>query len=144
MYNLSSQSGRWNVNASTSTAAIYASNLPQKLVFPFWLIYSDIIGGITFHSSRNGAQSNIIAICNRSYTSGDFAYSFATDYVFTATKDFVITSITTQILNPDLTPANINDRTTIVYKVQKPLKMFQQPPPSTSDDDEKLKQRTGR
>ena len=144
MYNLSSQSGRWNVNASTSTAAIFASNLPQKLVFPFWLIYSDMIGGITFHSSRNGAQSNIIAICNRSYTSGDFAYSFATDYVFTATKDFVITSITTQVLNPDLTPANINDRTTIVYKIQKPLKMFQNPPPPPNEDEAKLKQRTGR
>tara|TARA_R110002020_G_scaffold181364_2_gene376205 strand:+ start:13881 stop:17831 length:3951 start_codon:yes stop_codon:yes gene_type:complete len=145
MYNLSSQQGRWNVNASTSTAQIFASNLPQKLVFPFWLIYSDIIGGITFHSSKNGAESNIIAICNRSYVSGDFSYSFATDYVFTATKDFVITGITTQILNPDLTPADIDNRTTIVYKVTKPLKMFQEPPPSTKVQEKaNLKQRTGR
>tara|TARA_R110001599_G_scaffold320831_1_gene531196 strand:- start:7393 stop:11319 length:3927 start_codon:yes stop_codon:yes gene_type:complete len=143
MYQLSSQQGRWEVNASTSTSSIFASNLPQKLVYPFWLIYSDIIGGITFHSSNSGAESNIIAICNRSYISGDFAYSFATDYVFTATKDFVITGITTQILNPDLTPADIDDRTTIIYKVQKPLKMFeeQQPP---NDQEAKVKQRTGR
>jgi len=145
MYNLSSQQGRWNVNASTSTAQIFASNLPQKLVFPFWLVYSDIIGGITFHSSKNGAESNIIAICNRSYVSGDFSYSFATDYVFTATKDFVITGITTQILNPDLTPADIDDRTTIVYKVSKPLKMFQEPPtPIKEQEKAKLNQRTGR
>ena len=145
MYNLSSQQGRWNVNASTSTSQIFATSLPQKLVFPFWLIYSDIIGGITFHSSKNGAESNIIAICNRSYVSGDFSYSFATDYVFTATKDFVITGITTQILNPDLTPANIDERTTIVYKVTKPLKMFQEAPPSNKEQEKaNLKQRTGR
>ena len=147
MYQLSSQQGRWNVNASTATSSIFATNLPQKLVYPFWLIYSDIIGGITFHSSNSGAESNIIAICNRSYISGDFAYSFATDYVFTATKDFVITGITTQILNPDLTPADIDDRTTIIYKVQKPLKMFQQiqgKPPEDGDKEAKLKQRTGR
>ena len=147
MYQLSSQQGRWNVNASTATSSIFATNLPQKLVYPFWLIYSDIIGGITFHSSNSGAESNIIAICNRSYISGDFAYSFATDYVFTATKDFVITGITTQILNPDLTPADIDDRTTIIYKVQKPLKMFQQiqgKPPEDEDKEAKLKQRTGR
>jgi hypothetical protein len=144
MYQLSSQQGRWNLNASTSTASIFASNLPQKLVYPFWLIYSDIIGGITFHSSNSGAESNIIAICNRSYVSGDFAYSFATDYVFTATKDFVITGVTTQILNPDLTPADIDDRTTIIYKVQKPLKMLQAEEPPPNETKEKLKQRTGR
>lgn len=144
MFNLSSQCGRWNVNASTGTCAIFASNLPQKLVYPFWLIYSDIIGGITFHSSQNGAESNIIAICNRSYVSGDFAYSFATDYVFTATKEFVITGITSQVLNPDLTPATINDRTTIIYKIQKPIKMFQQQQPPPEDKEAKLKQRSGR
>lgn len=144
MYQLSSQQGRWNLNASTSTASIFASNLPQKLVYPFWLIYSDIIGGITFHSSNSGAESNIIAICNRSYVSGDFAYSFATDYVFTATKDFVITGVTTQILNPDLTPADIDDRTTIIYKVQKPLKMFENVPPPDDEKEAKLKQRSGR
>ena len=145
MFNLSSQLGRWDINASTGTSSIFATNLPQKLVYPFWLIYSDIIGGITFHSSQNGAESNIIAICNRSYVSGDFAYSFATDYVFTATKEMVITGITSQVLNPDLTPATINDRTTIIYKIQKPIKMFQeQPPVQPSDKEAKLKQRTGR
>ena len=144
MFNLSSQRGRWDMNASTGTSSIFATNLPQKLVYPFWLIYSDIIGGITFHSSQNGAESNIIAICNRSYVSGDFAYSFATDYVFTATKEFVITGITSQVLNPDLTPATINDRTTIIYKIQKPIKMFQEQEPPPNDKEAKLKQRTGR
>ena len=144
MFNLSSQLGRWDINASTGTSSIFASNLPQKLVYPFWLIYSDIIGGITFHSSQNGAESNIIAICNRSYVSGDFAYSFATDYVFTATKEMVITGITSQVLNPDLTPAVINDRTTIIYKIQKPIKMFQEQQQPPTDKEAKLKQRTGR
>jgi hypothetical protein len=112
-------------------------------VFPFWLIYSDIIGGITFHSSNNGAISNIIAICNRSYTSGDYAYSFATDYVFTAKKQFVITGVTTQILNPDLSPAAINGGTTVVYKISKPIEQFQQPIQAVKDA-ANLKQRTGR
>ena len=60
MYQLSSQQGRWEVNASTSTSSIFASNLPQKLVYPFWLIYSDIIGGITFHSSNSVEQKVIL------------------------------------------------------------------------------------
>ncbi len=116
-----------NRNSSSESATIYATNLPQKLVFPFWLIHSDIIGGIEFHSENQGSTSNIVAICNRAYTSGDFAFSFATDYTFTATQEYVISGINTQILNPDLTPADVNDRTSIVYKIQKRIPMFETP-----------------
>lgn len=116
-----------NRNSSSESATIYATNLPQKLVFPFWLIHSDIIGGIEFHSENQGSTSNIVAICNRAYTSGDFAFSFATDYTFTATEEYVISGINTQILNPDLTPADVNDRTSIVYKIQKRIPMFEAP-----------------
>jgi hypothetical protein len=126
-FDLNTLNGWKNINASSQSSTIYASNLPQKLVFPFWLIHSDLIGGIEFHSENQGSTSNIIAICNRSYTSGDFAYSFATDYTFTATKEYVVSGITTQILNPDLTPADINERTSIVYKIQKRIPMFEAP-----------------
>ena len=71
--------------------------------------------------TRTGEKDNIIAVCNRAYISGDFAFSFATDYVFTATHNFVITGITTQILNPDLTPADIDEKTSVIYKIQKPI-----------------------
>ena len=126
-FGLNFMNGFPNRNSSSESATIYATNLPQKLVFPFWLIHSDIIGGIEFHSENQGSTSNIVAICNRAYTSGDFAFSFATDYTFTATKEYVISGINTQILNPDLTPADVNDRTSIVYKIQKRIPMFEAP-----------------
>ena len=126
MFDLGVQNNIFNVVLSSETALIFARNLPNKLVFPYWLIYSDIIEGIEFHSVEDGERNNIIAVCNRAYISGDFAMSFATDYVFTATRDYVITGITTQILNPDLTPADIDDKTTVIYKIQKPIPMFNQ------------------
>ena len=126
-FSLNFLNGFPNRNSSSESAVIYATNLPQKLVFPFWLIHSDIIGGIEFHSENQGSTSNIVAICNRAYTSGDFAFSFATDYTFTATQEYVISGINTQILNPDLTPADVNDRTSIVYKIQKRIPMFEAP-----------------
>jgi len=126
-FSLNFLNGFPNRNSSSESAIIYATNLPQKLVFPFWLIHSDIIGGIEFHSENAGSTSNIVAICNRAYTSGDFAFSFATDYTFTATQEYVISGINTQILNPDLTPADVNDRTSIVYKIQKRIPMFEAP-----------------
>ena len=125
MYDLNIEGDYEDINTTASSCQIFANNLPNKLVFPYWLIYSDIINGITFHSVEDGEQDNIIAVCNRAYISGDFAFSFATDYVFTATKDYVISGITTQILNPDLSPADVDDGTSVIYKIQKPIPMFQ-------------------
>tara|TARA_Y100001963_G_scaffold132675_1_gene191473 strand:- start:1735 stop:4389 length:2655 start_codon:yes stop_codon:yes gene_type:complete len=125
MYDLNVEGGELYIQPTVSSVQIYANNLPNKLVFPYWLIYSDIINGITFHSVEDGEQDNIIAVCNRAYISGDFAFSFATDYTFTATKDYVISGITTQILNPDLSPADIDDGTSVIYKIEKPIPMFQ-------------------
>lgn len=113
-----------NIAITSQTANLYASNLPQKLEYPYWLIQSDIIEGCKFNSENNGSEDNIMALCNRAYVSGDFAFSFAPDYKFTATKDYVITGIKTRILNPDLTPANINDKTSVIYKIESPIPMF--------------------
>lgn len=126
MFDLGLQNKHLDIPLSTESCIIYARSLPNKLVFPYWLVYSDIIEGIEYHSVENGEKDNIIAVCNRAYISGDFAFSFATDYVFTATHNFVITGITTQILNPDLTPADIDEKTSVIYKIQKPIPMFVQ------------------
>lgn len=113
-----------NISITAETALTYASSLPQKLEFPYWLIQSDIIEGCDFNSENNGSEDNIMAVCNRAYLAGDFAFSFAPDYKFTATKDYVITGIKTRILNPDLSPAFISDKTAVIYKVESPIKMF--------------------
>ena len=53
--------------------------------------------------------------------SGDIVYSFAQDYKFIATKPFVISHIKTNILTSDLLPADVDDSTTIVYKIESPI-----------------------
>lgn len=126
MFNLSGQRGLENVNINAETAQAYATNLPRKLVFPFWLIKSDIIDGIEFNTQNSGQNKNIIAVCNRAYISGDFGYSFSTSYNFKATKEFVITGIRTSILNPDGSPADVDNGTSVIYKIQSPLPIFEQ------------------
>jgi hypothetical protein len=136
-FDLSTELNQPNIAITAETALTYATNLPQKLEFPYWLIQSDIIEGCKFNSENNGSEDNIVAMCNRAYLAGDFAFSFAPDYKFTATKDYVITSIKTRILNPDLSPAFISDKTAVIYKVESPLKMFTSYPktPSASLND---------
>ena len=91
----------------------------------FSQIKSDIIDGVDFNTEVNGANDRCVAVVNRAYLSGDFAFSFATSYSFKATKDFVITGIRTAIHNPDGTPAEVGDKTTVIYKVVQPIPLFQ-------------------
>lgn len=125
MFDLNNARGYTNQVSSVSDRC-YALGLPKKLENPFWLIKSDIIDNVDFNSENGGKNQNIVAVCNRAYLAGDFAFSFSTSYAFKATKEFVLTGVKTSILNPDLTPADINDATTIIYKVVSPIPFFQQ------------------
>tara|TARA_R100000231_G_C5330531_1_gene166341 strand:+ start:1223 stop:3952 length:2730 start_codon:yes stop_codon:yes gene_type:complete len=126
MFDLGNQKGYVNANFELNTSSAYAQNLPQKLVFPFWLIKSNIIEGIHFNSENSGQEDQIVAVCNRAYLAGDFAFSFSTSYSFKATHPFVITGIRTSVLNPDLTPARIDDKTSIIYKIVSPIPLFKE------------------
>ena len=126
MFDLQLSRNYTDINIQSVSDIAFATNLPQKLVFPYWLIKSDIIEGVEFNSGNGGKKQNVMAVCNRAYLSGDFAFSFSTSYAFKATKEFVLTAINTQILNPDLTPADIDPKTAIIYKVVSPIPFFQQ------------------
>jgi hypothetical protein len=112
------------INLTATSDFLTATRLPQKLEYPYWLVYSDIIGNVEY-LGKNGENNNILAIANRAYTSGDFAFNFATDYTFKATKDFVLTDITTEILNPDYSSSTIADGTIVLYKIQSPIEEFE-------------------
>jgi len=105
------------INFTANSAFLTASNLPRKLEFPYWLIYSDIIDNVSF-LGKDGQPANIVAVANRAYTSGDFAFNFQTGYNFLCTKTFVLSQITTAVLNPDYSPAYIDDGTIILYKIE--------------------------
>ena len=118
-FNLELERNCTNINISVQTAQILARNKPTKLATPFWIIESDIVDAIKYSVDSN--PRNVVAIVNRAYGSGDIVYSFATDYKFIATKSFVISHIKTNILTSDLQKADIDDSTTIVYKVESPI-----------------------
>ena len=118
-FNLELERNNTNINVSVQTAQILARNKPTKLATPFWIIESDIIDAIKYNVDSN--PRNVVAIVNRAYGSGDIVYSFATDYKFIATKSFVISHVKTNILTSDLQKADVDDSTTIVYKIESPV-----------------------
>jgi len=125
MFDLQTQRAFYNINIQSTSDTCFAVNLPIKLVTPFYLVKSDIFeGDVAFNSENDGATESIMICTNKAYTSGDYAYSFGTQYTFKATKSFVISGIKTAILKPDLSPAEIDNGTAVIYKVVKPVKFF--------------------
>lgn len=119
IFTLSFERSITGINVASQSAQVLARNKPKKLATPFWLIESDILPATKYYV--DGMPHNIMAICNRAYGSGDFVFSFASDYKFIATKSFVISCIKTNILTSELLPALVDDSTTIVYKVESPI-----------------------
>ena len=115
-FNMSLQRNGTDINIAVETAQILARNKPDKLATPYWLIESDIIPAVKYYVE--GMPRNVLAICNRAYGSGDFVFSFATDYKFIATKSFVLSHIKCNILTSELLPADIEDNTTIIFKIE--------------------------
>ena len=109
--------------ASVSTV-ISATSIPTQLANPFWLIYSDIINGITFIGPE-GNTANIVATIGREYLSGDYSYAFDAGYTFTATANFTLTQIRTAILDPEFKKTDIGSNSIVIYKIQRPIAALQ-------------------
>tara|TARA_R110002074_G_scaffold118398_2_gene250941 strand:- start:3930 stop:7355 length:3426 start_codon:yes stop_codon:yes gene_type:complete len=106
---------------------LIAYNMPQKLDYPYLVVYTDIIRNPSYYGGPNGHQKlQAIAYITRNYAEGDFFYSFATSWNYTADTDYVITDITTDIRLPDGRPAPIDKNSSVIYKLVKPQAM----PPS--------------
>jgi hypothetical protein len=118
-FNLSLERNVLGINVAVQSSEILARNKPEKLATPFWLIESDIIPGVKYNVDGN--TRNILGVVNRAYGSGDFVFSFASDYKFIVTKGFVVSHIKTNILTSDLLPALVDDNTTIIYKIESPI-----------------------
>jgi len=136
-FNLNTQLDVNKINISASSAYVYAQNLPKKLASPYWIIASDIIDGVKF--VKDGIPVNCLAVCNRSYISGDFAFSFATDYKFKADIPFTLSSIKTKVLTQDLLPADIDNGTSIIYKIEKAYQQEQQQEEEEEEQQQKKK-----
>ena len=111
--------GKRQTNVIAVSNGIVAERLPKKLAYPVLLVLSNIITGIKY-VGNGGHKNNCLGVINRSYIESDFVYSNDLDLKITATAPFVITEITTEILNSDYSPANINDETMVIYRVDKP------------------------
>jgi hypothetical protein len=102
------------------SAQINAASLPVKTRYPYFLIKSDIIADTNYLGSDDSGQSlPIIAVVSKNSAESDFFFSDDGQSDFTITAPKTITSIRTEILNPDGSLSKLNDDTSVIYKVVK-------------------------
>ena len=105
------------VQTSDSTI-IKADNLPLKQDAPYYLVRTSVLGKATMDSNRNSYP--VIATIDKTTPSNDY-FSNVNSSEFTFTQPMTLTEIRTDITTPDGDFAFCDDRSSVIYKIQKQI-----------------------
>ena len=109
------------INIDAPSNIITASRVPLQMLRPFYSIRSNLIDDTSAYlgSEDSGINLPVMSVVSKSTTGGDFFIDSTGTVIFTITKPKVVTSITTAICDPDGSFARVDDRSSIIYKIQK-------------------------
>ena len=99
---------------------IVANELPRKLLKGYFLINSDILDSANYYQLANPLQT--MAIVGKYNGANDFVNYSGGGPEFTVTRKKTITSIKSQILDPEGSLAQVGDNSGIIYRVDKQIK----------------------
>lgn len=105
---------------------ITGNKLPSKFDFSYLTINSSLVseGTDTIYIGGDDNQSKLpcMSFLTRENNESDFFYQSEKGFTFTATKDFTITDITTDIRLPNGDRPFLDSHSTIIYKIEKPIR----------------------
>ena len=109
----------------TESIIISAVNLPKSMTKPYYSIHSSLISninGIGGGRDSAGTQLPIMSICSKFDSNNDYFFT-ESSLEFTITKKSILSDVRTEIRNPDGTIANVDQGSSVIYKIlrnQKP------------------------
>jgi hypothetical protein len=108
------------ISIDQASAQVSAQNLPRKMLRPYFLIKSNIIGDMNYYGGGDSGQNlPIVCVINKENGFGDFYFQRGFDLEFTATQPRVITSVTTSIHDPDMRLSNVSGDSAVIFKITK-------------------------
>ena len=114
------------IKPDATQGEITATRLASKFDFSYLCVYSSLISEgtdtIYIGGSDNQSRLSCMTYLTRENNQSDFFYQGEKGFNFTATKDFTITDITTDIRLPNGERPILNSSSTIIYKIEKPLR----------------------
>jgi len=108
------------VVGDVESTKIRAKQIPRKLLKGYFLINSDILDSANYYQLANPLQT--MAVVGKYNGANDFVNYDGGGPVFTVTRKKTITSIKTQILDPDGSLAQVGDNSGIIYRIDKQIK----------------------
>lgn len=107
--------------ATVDSDSLIADNLPSKFNYSYLVIYSDIVGQSSNFITGSNLQITTPAIgyMTRNYSSADFMYSFDSDFNYISDRSFLLNSFNVEIRQPNGRLANIENNSTIIFKIVK-------------------------
>lgn len=104
---------------NSNSTKIIANQLPRKILKGYFLINSDILDTANYYQLANPLQT--MAVVGKYNGANDFISYDGGGAVFTATRKKTITSIKTQILDPEGGTANVGDNSGVIYRIDKTI-----------------------
>jgi hypothetical protein len=103
----------------TNSTRISAAQLPRRILRGYFLLNSDILDQANFYQTANPLQT--MAMVGKYNGANDFIQYDGGGAVFTVTRKKTITSIKSQILDPEGGLAQVGDNSGIVYRIDKQI-----------------------
>jgi hypothetical protein len=108
----------------TQSIEIIADKLPTRMIRGYYTIRSNILQNTPFVGGKlNNTIMPIIGVVNKVNNYGDFVFGEESSLVFTITKPLKLASLTCSIHDPDGSYARCSEQSTILFKIQKDLRV---------------------
>ena len=106
----------------TTSLQLTADNYPTSMSRGYYNIRSDIIPTSSFiGGSATSTNMPIVGLVNKENPQNDFYFGGQSGVNFTITKNTMLSSISVSVHDPDGTYANIDDNSSIVFQIQRPI-----------------------
>ena len=110
--------GCTQIHVTTTGRAIVARNLPTLSIYGYYLITGDIVSNEDI--VKEGETLPILGVVPKSSLSNQDFFSVNNEIEHVTTSQQKIGSIKIQILNPDLTPPQLEENSSVVLRITKP------------------------
>ena len=103
---------------TTEPNSMIAGQLPIKTEFPYFYVMSDLIETDFNISANKGTALNCLGVISKLNAEGDFFFQYQAPQSFFATKDKLISSITTELRTPTLgVPQALSPYSSVIYQI---------------------------
>ena len=108
------------ISEQTQSILLSANNLPRTMLRPYYCIRSSLVGQSKFiGGSQSGLKYPIVSVANKINAEKDFIQMQGGDITFTMTAPVRISDITTRITDPNGELAELDEGSSVIYRIEK-------------------------